>query len=34
MLAALRAGMRERLRASAACDSATLCRSLEALYLT
>jgi protein O-GlcNAc transferase len=34
MLATLRAGMRERLRASAACDTAALCRSLEALYLT
>jgi protein O-GlcNAc transferase len=34
MLAALRHGMRERLGASAACDSATLCRSLEAVYLT
>ncbi|MFZ0019402.1 MAG: tetratricopeptide repeat protein [Acetobacteraceae bacterium] len=33
MLAALRHGMRERLSASAACDSATLCHSLEALYL-
>jgi len=32
-LAALRAGMRERLRTSAACDVARLCRSLEALYL-
>jgi protein O-GlcNAc transferase len=32
-LAALRAGMRDRLRASAACDVANLCRSLEALYL-
>ena len=31
-LAALRGGMRERLRASAACDVAGLCRSLEALY--
>jgi len=31
-LSALRAGMRERLRASAACDVETLCHSLEALY--
>jgi predicted O-linked N-acetylglucosamine transferase (SPINDLY family) len=31
-LVALRAGMRERLMASAACDSAGLCRALEALY--
>ena len=31
-LAALRAGMRARLRGSAACDVVTLCRSLEALY--
>jgi protein O-GlcNAc transferase len=31
-LAALRNGMRERLRASAACDVVGLCRSLEALY--
>jgi predicted O-linked N-acetylglucosamine transferase (SPINDLY family) len=31
-LAALRSGMREQLRASAACDVAGLCRSLEALY--
>ncbi|HEY3845694.1 MAG TPA: tetratricopeptide repeat protein [Acetobacteraceae bacterium] len=31
-LAALRGGMRDRLRASAACDVVTLCRSLEALY--
>lgn len=31
-LAALRAGMRERLMGSAACDSAGLCRALEALY--
>ena len=34
MLAALRAEMREHLRASPVCDTATLCRSLEALYLT
>jgi protein O-GlcNAc transferase len=33
-LATLRAGMRERLRSSAACDTATLCRSLERLYQT
>jgi protein O-GlcNAc transferase len=33
-LEALRAGMRERLRASAACDVVGLCRSLEALYAT
>ena len=33
MLADLRYGMRERLGASAACDCATLCRSLEALYV-
>jgi protein O-GlcNAc transferase len=33
-LAALRGGMRERLRASAACDVAGLCRSLEALYIS
>ncbi len=32
MLASLRSGMRERLRRSAVCDTATLCRSLEALY--
>ena len=32
MLAALRSEMRERLGASAACDSGTLCRSLEGLY--
>jgi hypothetical protein len=32
-LAALRAGMRARLRASAACDVTGLCRSLEALYV-
>jgi predicted O-linked N-acetylglucosamine transferase (SPINDLY family) len=32
LLAALRAGMRDRLRASAVCDTATLCRSLEAIY--
>ena len=31
-LSELRASMRERLRASAACDVATLCHSLEALY--
>ena len=31
-LTALRAGMRKRLRVSAACDVETLCRSLEALY--
>lgn len=31
-LAGLRAGMRQRLGASAACDSAGLCHSLEALY--
>jgi protein O-GlcNAc transferase len=31
-LVSLRAGMRERLMASAACDSAGLCRALEALY--
>jgi predicted O-linked N-acetylglucosamine transferase (SPINDLY family) len=31
-LAALRAGMRDRLAASAACDSAGLCRALEGLY--
>jgi predicted O-linked N-acetylglucosamine transferase (SPINDLY family) len=31
-LAALRVEMRKRLRASAACDVAGLCRSLEALY--
>ncbi|HEV8680386.1 MAG TPA: hypothetical protein VGQ90_13495, partial [Stellaceae bacterium] len=31
-LAALRTGMRDRLRRSAACDVAGLCRSLEALY--
>jgi len=31
-LSSLRAGMRRRLRGSAACDVATLCRSLEALY--
>ncbi len=31
-LNALRASMRERLRASAVCDSAGLCRDLEALY--
>ena len=33
MLTALRAGMRQRLLGSAACDSAGLCRSLEAIYL-
>ncbi len=32
MLAGLRSGMRERLRASTACDCAALCRSLEAIY--
>ena len=32
MLAALRAEMRERLRASAACDTAALCRAMEAFY--
>ncbi len=32
-LASLRAGMRRHLQASSACDVATLCRSLEALYL-
>jgi predicted O-linked N-acetylglucosamine transferase (SPINDLY family) len=32
-LAVLRAGMRDRLRTSAACDVTALCRSLEALYL-
>ena len=31
-LAALRGGMRQRLRASAVCDVAGLCRSLESLY--
>jgi protein O-GlcNAc transferase len=31
-LATLRAGMRERLCSSALCDTATLCRSLEAVY--
>jgi protein O-GlcNAc transferase len=31
-LSALRASMRERLRASAVCDCARLCRDLEALY--
>lgn len=31
-LAALRAGMRDRLRRSAACDVKALCRSLETLY--
>jgi predicted O-linked N-acetylglucosamine transferase (SPINDLY family) len=31
-LAALRQTMRTRLAASAACDTATLCRSLEAVY--
>jgi len=31
-LGALRAGMRERLMASAAGDSAGLCRALEAIY--
>lgn len=33
-LAAARAGMRDHLRASAACDTETLCRSLEAFYRT
>jgi protein O-GlcNAc transferase len=32
-LAVLRAGMRDRLRTSAACDVTKLCRSLETLYL-
>jgi predicted O-linked N-acetylglucosamine transferase (SPINDLY family) len=32
MLTALRAGMRQRLLGSAACDTAGLCRSLEAIY--
>ena len=32
-LAMLRAGMRTRLAASAACDTAGLCRELEQLYL-
>jgi len=32
MLATLRAGMRERLGASAACDCDALCRALEAVY--
>jgi len=32
-LANLRANMRDQLRASAACDSAGLCRALEDLYL-
>jgi predicted O-linked N-acetylglucosamine transferase (SPINDLY family) len=32
-LATLRAGMRERLAASPACDVAGLCRALEAIYL-
>jgi len=32
MLAALRAGMRNRLRNSAACDTAGLCRAMETLY--
>jgi predicted O-linked N-acetylglucosamine transferase (SPINDLY family) len=32
MLAALRAEMRARLRASAACDTAALCRTMEAFY--
>jgi predicted O-linked N-acetylglucosamine transferase (SPINDLY family) len=33
MLASLRSGMRERLRASPVCDTEALCRALEALYL-
>ena len=32
MLAALRAGMRDRLRSSAACDTAALCRAMERFY--
>jgi predicted O-linked N-acetylglucosamine transferase (SPINDLY family) len=32
MLSALRAGMRDKLRASPACDSAALCRALEGIY--
>ena len=32
-LATMRGSMREHLRASAACDCATLCRELEALYI-
>jgi predicted O-linked N-acetylglucosamine transferase (SPINDLY family) len=32
MLAALRTGMRARLRASAACDTTALCRAMEAFY--
>ncbi len=32
MLAQLRAGMRQRLRTSAACDTGTLCHALEGLY--
>jgi len=32
-LAALRSGMRERLRASPACDATGLCRALEQIYL-
>jgi len=34
MLAGLRAGMRERLRASPVCDTETLCRSLESIFLS
>jgi predicted O-linked N-acetylglucosamine transferase (SPINDLY family) len=32
MLAALRAGMRDRLRGSSACDTAALCRDMETFY--
>jgi len=32
MLAALRAGLRERLRSSPACDTAGLCRAMESFY--
>jgi hypothetical protein len=32
MLAALRTEMRTRLRASPACDTAALCRAMEAFY--